>query len=357
MQLEKETILNQNLETNLKGQKQNIQKSETLEKIYNLLDELEETKEKDINIIYFEQLWEEYITWSDEVLQDIRKSFPRLFSRIKKNPTDVLPILQKFSTTKEKRSETIDKTTNKIRRKIYDIITENIKKNWVDIQEQSIKNLVNLLIHSPEQSVDIIIKKAREMEKIFNKKIEEPDPIFINKPEKRKIQEEELDYSPQIITNSRKELVIPELTKFATCQIFYYEEDYYDRVTSEDLLIDIRDKTIKFGDDINIFIKNDNKQREELKINLWGYPDLDYYFIYHHRNKWDQCIGGISLGTQGFPIIHIFNTKGYLRYGTKNISKNNLNYRDGSCTDNGDILPELVAKDTAQRIKIKYETI
>jgi hypothetical protein len=85
------------------------------------------------------------------------------------------------------------------------------------------------------------------------------------------------------------------------------------------------------------------------------HDNLDYYFIYYHRGKGNQYIGWISLKKNyGTPTLHIFNTQNRLRYGTKYINKYNAQYREWSCTEDGDVLPGLVAKDTADNIEIRY---
>lgn len=69
----------------------------------------------------------------------------------------------------------------------------DIKKNQLNIEQQTIENLANLLLHSPQQNIQIALKKAIEMEEIFRKQTKQINKIFIDEDPVEK-SEKELNY-------------------------------------------------------------------------------------------------------------------------------------------------------------------
>jgi hypothetical protein len=136
------------------------------------------------------------------------------------------------------------------------------------------------MIHNPNQSFFYARKKAIEMEEVIKKKIKEPDLIFRNIPDNFSKQREK-----RIERNLENfgTIYVPEMFSLTECEIFYYEEDYYDCVNGHTLLVDIRDKHIKFGHGMEVREKEKLIIRERIGNIALRYPDFDYYFLYNHK--------------------------------------------------------------------------
>jgi len=350
-----ETLIIQQTEEILKQQQKIIQKSETIEKIKDLLGLVEDNEE-----IYFDEVtpgihdssWE-YIYWG-KLFEDMKKDFPRLYSSIKRTSDNVLPILQTFEAKNEKRLEELEKSTQRNRKKLFSILWSIARENSTETKEEWVINLANAMIHSPNQSFFYARKKAIEMEELTKKKIEEPEAIFRNIPDNFPKQRE------KIIERNLEDfgtIYVPEMFSFTKCEIFYYEEDYYDCVNGHTLLIDIRDKHIKFGHGMEVRKKEELIKEERIGNIALRYPDFDYYFLYEHKRFWLQCIGWLSIHKWWSTTMTIYNHNDGLRYGTKYINENNREYRSWSCTEDGDVHPELISKDTAEFINIIYKML
>jgi hypothetical protein len=187
---------------------------------------------------------------------------------MRKNADNIVPILQEFETKKEHHQKTIEKDTKKVRKVLYAIVDDTIQQNKLEIRKLSRDNLINILINSPQQDIQIALKKTREIENKHLTTQPEHERIESNETqetlfEKEKKRISQLIYFPTHFSEAAPTKDIPEIPYSTTCQIFYYEEDYYDAVSRQTLLIDISQNTIKFSDnDVKIFTKDDIVQNK-----------------------------------------------------------------------------------------------
>jgi len=332
------------------NQQKNLKRLYILENIKKVLE-----KTEDDSIIFDEGLYEfsswnwEYLPTDSDFIRSIKSNHPKLYSEIKKNKKDISSLLQNFINTHEINIETI---TEKNRKKLFSMLQSIAREDQIETTEASLTNLANAMIHSPNQSFFYARKKAIEMEELMKKKIEEPDTIFKNSPDnvpkqRGKTMERNLE--------NFETIYVPEMLSFTKCEVFYYEEDYYDCVNRQTLLIDIRNKNIRFRNGMEVRKKEELIKKERIGNIALKYPDFDYYFLYKHKRFWLQCIGWLSINKWGFATMTIHNHNDSLRYGTKYINENNREYRWWSCTEDGDVHPELALKDTASSIDIKYK--
>ena len=237
-EIQRESLSQQTKEI-LQQQQKIIQKTETIEKIRSLLNRIGEDE-----AIHFDTtMWNLQTRFGEEVyggestLRKIKEEFPRLYANIHKHANKVIEILQIFETTNDKRLTSLEQTTLRNRKKIYSIITNLTIEQWVISRTEAIANLASLIIHSPYQTTDIALKKAAEIEESYMREFKEMEKISDQRVEreiKRKHKEGRVNYHPVSVSEDFSisegfyEKSVPEIRWSSSCQVFYYEEDYYD---------------------------------------------------------------------------------------------------------------------------------
>lgn len=162
------------------------------------------------------------------------------------------------------------------------------KKNITNA-EKDVTNLVSLIYNSPHQEIALSLKRTLELLNPQEESNETPirfTQVTQETPHKEQ-EKPKLNYYPDALSVHHHTIVEDRLPAFAKCNVFYYEEDYYDYVSSQTMLIEIKNGMIKHENSIQL-ISQSELRSEECRLPRPTHPQRrlpDVYFFFRHPGR------------------------------------------------------------------------